>query len=181
MAQPCGSTRAGTGYVLDPLYLQHDAPQHPENRRRLEAITRSLSTGGLLSRLVPIAARDATPEELSWVHRSTYIDEVRSFSSEPAAWLNPDTYLGPDSYAAAVRAAGGVLAAVDAVMTGDCSSVFALVRPPGHHAVANRAMGFCLFNNVAVAARYAQRTYGLQRVLIVAVSVSRSLTTGPAL
>jgi acetoin utilization deacetylase AcuC-like enzyme len=167
MAQPGGSTRVSTGYVLDPLYLQHDQPEHPENRRRLDEISGHLNESGLLSRLVPVAARDATREELSWVHRPNYIDEVRSFSSEPASWLNPDTYLAPRSHAAAVRAVGGVLTAIDAVMLGHCSSVFALVRPPGHHAVANRAMGFCLFNNVAVAARYAQSAYGIQRVLIV--------------
>lgn len=167
MTQPHRFTRAGTGVVLDSLYLQHDEPEHPENRRRLDEITRYLSVSGLLPRLVSVVARDATRDELGLVHHPAYIDQVRQSSSQPSSWLSPDTYLGSHSYAAAVRAAGGVLSAVDSVMLGQCSSSFALVRPPGHHAVANRAMGFCLFNNVAIAARYAQKAYDLERVLIV--------------
>lgn len=167
MAQSDHPTRTSTGLVLDSLYLQHDEPGHAENRRRLDEITRNLSASGLVSRLVPIAARDATPAEIGLVHRPAYIEQLRLSSARPMSWLDPDTYLGPYSYAAAVRAVGGVLSAVDSVMAGHCSSAFALVRPPGHHAVANRAMGFCLFNNVAIAARYAQQVYGLERVLIV--------------
>jgi acetoin utilization deacetylase AcuC-like enzyme len=83
------------------------------------------------------------------------------------SWLDPDTYVGPRSFAAAVRAAGAVLTALDSVMQGESENAFALVRPPGHHAVAARAMGFCLFNNVAIAARYASSRYQLRRVLIV--------------
>lgn len=167
MGQPDGSARTSTGVVLDPLYLRHDQPEHPENRRRLDRIAQHLSTSGLLSRLTQLDARDATPEEIGLVHRPEYIEEVRRASCQSDSWLDPDTYLGPDSYAAAVRAVGGVLSAVDSVMLGSCCRAFALVRPPGHHAVANRAMGFCLFNNVAVGARYSQRTYGLQRALII--------------
>ncbi len=156
-----------SGYVLDPLFLEHDEPTHPENRRRLEHIARYLEESGLSARLRRLAARDASVEEVFRVHGPAYVEHVRASAAGTISWLDADTYLGPHSYEAAIRAAGGLLSAIDAVMRGECSNAFALVRPPGHHAVANRAMGFCLFNNAAIAARYALRSLGLERVLIV--------------
>lgn len=156
-----------TAYVYDPLYLKHDEPTHPENSRRLEQTMQHLQQTGLLDRLQAIAARDATTEEIAAVHRPSYIDEIRAASEGEQGWLDMDTYVGAYSYAAAVRAAGGLLQAVEAVLQGQVNNAFALVRPPGHHAVAGRAMGFCLFNNVAIAARYALREFHLERVLIV--------------
>jgi acetoin utilization deacetylase AcuC-like enzyme len=156
-----------TGYVYDPLYLKHDEPTHPENRRRLEQTMRRLQEAGLLERLKKIDARDASVEEVAAVHRPSYIEEIRAAAEGQQGWLDMDTYVGPHSYAAALRAAGGLLQAVQAVLQGEVHNAFALVRPPGHHAVAGRAMGFCLFNNVAIAARYALRESGLERVLIV--------------
>jgi len=156
-----------TAYVYDPLYLKHDEPTHPENSRRLEQTLHHLQEGGLLERLQSITARDASIEEVAAVHRPSYIEEIRAASEGSQGWLDPDTYVGPHSYAAALRAAGGLLQAVQAVQQGQANNAFALVRPPGHHAVASRAMGFCLFNNIAIAARYALRKFSLERVLIV--------------
>jgi len=156
-----------TAYVYDPLYVKHNEPTHPENSRRLERTMQHLQEVGLLERLQSLEARDATTEEVSAVHRPNYIEEVRAASEGRQGWLDPDTYVGPFSYAAALRAAGGVLRAVEGVLRGQVDNAFALVRPPGHHAVASRAMGFCLFNNVAIAARCALRQFNLERVLIV--------------
>jgi acetoin utilization deacetylase AcuC-like enzyme len=156
-----------TAYVYDPLYLKHDEPTHPENSCRLESTMRHLREAALLERLKRVAARDAAVEEVGAVHRPSYIQEIRAAAEGRQGWLDMDTYVGPHSYAAALRAAGGLLQAVQAVLQGEADNAFALVRPPGHHAVAGRAMGFCLFNNVAIAARYALREFGLERVLIV--------------
>lgn len=156
-----------TAYVYDPLYLRHDAAEHPENSRRLEQIMNHLREFGFLERMKSLPARDATLEELTAVHHPTYIERIRASSEGRAGWLDMDTYIGPYSYAAALRAAGGMLCAVEAVLANEVDNAFALVRPPGHHAVPNRAMGFCLFNNIAIAARYALQKHKLDRVLIV--------------
>ena len=155
-----------TGYVYDPLYLEHDSSTHPENKRRLEQTIDHLQKAGLLARMQPVAARDASLEELSAVHLLGHIERVQHTAAGGGGWLDPDTYVGVRSYDAAVRAAGGLLAAVQAVLDGEVDNAFALVRPPGHHALANRSMGFCLFNNIAVAARYALQQHGLQLSLI---------------
>ena len=157
---------AKTGYVYDPLYLLHDQPMHPENRTRLDAIVAHLQTTGLLDRLQQVPARDATDEQITRVHQPHYVGEVKEWSVRGRR-LDADTYVTTQSYPAALRAAGGVVAAVDAVLSGEVDDAFALVRPPGHHAVAGGAMGFCLFNNVAIAARHALVAHGLSRVLIV--------------
>jgi acetoin utilization deacetylase AcuC-like enzyme len=156
-----------TGYVYDPLYLEHDVPAHPENKRRLEQTMKHLGDAGLLGRMRQLGARDASIEEVSAVHRPAYIERVRNAAEGGGGWLDPDTYVGLRSYAAALRAAGGLLQAVDAVLGGEVDNAFALVRPPGHHAMANRGMGFCLFNSIAIAARYALQQHDLDRVLIV--------------
>ena len=156
-----------TGYVYDPLYLEHDSATHPENKRRLQQTLSHLQAAGLLDRMQSISARDASLHELSAVHDRGYIQRLQQVAEEGGGWLDPDTYVGNRSYDAAVRAAGGLLAAVEGVLDGDVDNAFALVRPPGHHALANRGMGFCLFNNIAVAARYALQQRRLQRVLIV--------------
>jgi len=155
------------GLVYDPLYLEHDTGTHVENAQRLVAIMTLLEESGLLARLASIPARDATSEELTLVHTAEYVERVRRVADSGGAWVDPDTYISPRSYQAAVRAAGGCLAAADAVMEGRVESVFCLVRPPGHHALESQAMGFCLFNNVAIAARYLQRRWDLRRLAIV--------------
>jgi acetoin utilization deacetylase AcuC-like enzyme len=155
------------GFVYDPIYLKHDTGQHPENSNRLLAIMRYLERTGPWQQLVSVKAEAATVEELSLVHEKRYISEVQELAEKGGGQLDPDTVVSVDSYKAAVYAAGGVIKATDVVMKGDMDSVFALVRPPGHHAIAGRGMGFCLFNNVAVAAEYALHTYKLERIAII--------------
>ncbi|MGQ9681471.1 MAG: histone deacetylase family protein [Anaerolineae bacterium] len=155
-----------TGYVFDPLHAGHDADDHPENARRLETVLRALREADLLRRLVAVPAADAPREALMLVHSPAYVDAVRHRASL-GGWLQPDTYVTTGSYAAAVRAAGGVCAAVRAVLEGDVRNAFALVRPPGHHALPDRSMGFCFFNNVAIAVREALRWGAVKRALIV--------------
>ena len=148
--------------VTDPLYLQHRVSGHVECPERLTAILDHLKKTGLLARLTPLAARDATVDEIALCHDRAYIEVVREACERGGGWFDADTYLNERSYAAAVRAVGGVLAAVEAVRDGRDRNALCLVRPPGHHATSRGGMGFCLFNNVAVAARFLRK-----RVLIV--------------
>ena len=155
------------GLVYDPIYLKHDTGQHVENAGRLEAIISHLEQTGLKQQLPPIKPRPATAEELSLVHHEQYISYIQAVAQKGGGWLDADTVMSPNSYDAALYAAGGVIKATEAVMNGEVASAFALVRPPGHHATPQRAMGFCLFNNVAVAAKYALASYGLEHILII--------------
>jgi acetoin utilization deacetylase AcuC-like enzyme len=155
------------GFVYDPIYLKHDTGQHPENVRRLEAVISQLEQTGIKRQLTPVEPRPATIAELSLVHREKYISQVREAARKGGGWLDVDTVMSADSYDAALYAAGGTIQATEAVINGDVNSAFALVRPPGHHATAQRAMGFCLFNNVAIAARNALTGHGLERVVII--------------
>ena len=158
-----------TGLVYDPRYLKHDmGAGHPESPNRLRAIMQHLEQSGTLKQLTRIEPRRAEDEWITKVHTPKYVASLAEHA--PASGrvsLDPDTSMSPGSLTAAYLAAGGVLAAVDAIVNKQVEHAFCAVRPPGHHAEANRAMGFCLFNNVAIAARYAQRRHGLQRVLIV--------------
>lgn len=160
-----------TGYVYHPIYLEHNQPGHPENARRLERILERLRESGVLERLTPVEARPATEEELARVHTPSHIAIVRRVAERGGGHLDADTYMNARSYDAAVMAAGGLLALVEAVVEGRVRNGFALVRPPGHHALADRGMGFCLFNNVAIAARHAQTLPGIQRVFIADIDV----------
>jgi len=154
--------------VRDPIYLKHsNGPLHPEGPERLLVIDRMLAEFPLKGHLVDISPRDATFEELAWIHDEKYIRRIEQTRESKFTVLDPDTSATSDSYAAALRAAGGTIEAAEAVLSERFPAAFAFVRPPGHHAEAGRAMGFCLFNNVAVAAAYALRRHDLKRVLIV--------------
>ncbi|MGD9118934.1 MAG: histone deacetylase [Dehalococcoidia bacterium] len=156
-----------TGCVYHPIYLKHDTGQHVEVAARLEAVIAYLEKTGLKSRLTLIEPRPATVDEIALVHQRGYIKEIEETAAKGGGWLDPDTVMSPDSYQAALYAAGGVIRAVEAVMAGEVSNAFALVRPPGHHATADQAMGFCLFNNIAIATEYALKEYKLERILII--------------
>jgi acetoin utilization deacetylase AcuC-like enzyme len=155
------------GFVYDPIFLEHDTGDHPENPRRMLAAMALLESSGVLARLTRIDARVATPAELALAHDAAYVAAVERVARDGGGWVDPDTLITPRSYDVAARAVGGTLAAVDAVMRGDVASAFCLVRPPGHHATPDQAMGFCIFNHIAVAARYARTAHGLDRVAIV--------------
>ncbi len=155
------------GYVFDPIYLDHDTGGHIENRSRLEETIDLLGKSNVLTELVNIPARPATKDELLTIHTEPHIQTVENSARAGGSWLDGDTVTSPKSYEAALYAAGGLIKALDAIMAGNVDSAFALVRPPGHHATARRAMGFCLFNNVAIAAKQATLKYKLERVLIV--------------
>jgi acetoin utilization deacetylase AcuC-like enzyme len=152
--------------VYDDLYLAHDTGHHPERAERLTATRRHLEATNLWSRATALPARDATPEELARVHDPMYIEEIRMIASSGGGAPDPDTIVSPMSFAAAVRAAGGCCAAAEALVAGRDRTALALVRPPGHHALPYAAMGFCLFNNIAVAARHFQEACGLDRLFI---------------
>jgi acetoin utilization deacetylase AcuC-like enzyme len=143
---------------------EHDTgPGHPEQATRFDAALR-----GLPSPVHPAPPRAATPDELSLCHTSAYIKIAeRDVASGRHSLSTGDTDISPGSFHAAVHAAGTVLTAVDMVVGNHAPNAFCVVRPPGHHATPSVGMGFCLFNNVAVAARYAQRQHGISRVLIV--------------
>jgi acetoin utilization deacetylase AcuC-like enzyme len=154
------------GVVYDPIYLEHDTGDHVENSQRLVTAMSYLKETGIKEKLTCLPARSASLEELEMIHTPGYISYVKSRAEKGGGCLDPDTVMSPKSYEAALYAAGGVLVAVEAVMNGEVDNVFALVRPPGHHAIRDRAMGFCIFNNVAIAAKFAMSKFSLNRVLI---------------
>jgi acetoin utilization deacetylase AcuC-like enzyme len=157
---------AKTGIVRDERYLEHDmGSYHVENPQRLVHIYRALDE--LDIPLEEITPRAATREEITAVHDPQYVDHIAATAGQSAVYLDADTSTSARSYEVSLLAAGGFLAAIDAVIGDLAANAFALVRPPGHHAERNRAMGFCIFNNIAVGARYALSAHGLERILIV--------------
>src|SRR5947208_1546933 len=169
-----------TALIYDPIFLEHlTPPKHPERPQRLEMAIKVLEALDWLQRdgLVQIPPREATEDELAAVHDRAYIRQIKEVAEEVAReaqqggrktrFFATDTYISAQSYAAAIKAAGAPLTAIDAITSGEVDNAYCLVRPPGHHALPDEAMGFCLFNNVAVAARYAIDRYGLERVMII--------------
>ncbi len=144
-----------------------DVP-HPERRERLSWTVSVLEDAGVLGRLTRLDSRHATRAELEMVHQAPMIDAIEELGAgSELAWAGPQARVGPGSWEAALASAGTLLEITDAVINGDAGNGFALIRPPGHHATASEPMGFCLFNNVAIAARHAQRVRGLERIAIV--------------
>ncbi len=156
-----------TGVVFDRRYADHVmGPAHIESPRRIEVLNRMLEERPPVE-FPRIAPRPAEESEIAWVHDPGYIGLVKATAGHDLTPLDPDTSAGPKTFETALLAAGGFLELLDAVMSGRVENGFALVRPPGHHAEAARAMGFCIFNNVAIAAEYLIRRHGLSRILIV--------------
>jgi acetoin utilization deacetylase AcuC-like enzyme/nucleotide-binding universal stress UspA family protein len=157
-----------TGIVRDAVLLEHrcDDP-HPENPGRLEAVFALLNGVENTLPLTSIVSRAAALEELTQVHDLSYVLRIAATAEEASSRLTPDTYACSRSYEAACRAAGAVIATIDAVIDGRVRNAFVPIRPPGHHAEIGKAMGFCLFNNVALGAEYARAVKGIQRVLVV--------------
>jgi len=157
-----------TGLVLDPLFERHDPGEgHFERPARYAALRHALADSGLLDSLYPIKPRAARDGDLRLVHTRSYLQAVRHDVARGAPLLSTgDTALGAHTFDVALMSAGACVAAVDAIFAGRVRNAFAAVRPPGHHATAARGMGFCVFNNVAIAARYAQKVYHAERILI---------------
>ncbi|OGL43007.1 MAG: histone deacetylase [Candidatus Schekmanbacteria bacterium GWA2_38_11] len=158
-----------TGFIYHEDYLKHDTgPGHPERPERLKAIVRVLEESSLLSKLTRIEPAKSELEWIREIHTQDYIDHVSDSCKRGDIFLDSgDTGICPDSYGVAMLAAGGCLKAADAVMAGVVDNAFCAVRPPGHHAEKEEAMGFCIFNNIAILARYLQKRYGLGKILVI--------------
>ncbi len=156
-----------TGIVKDKRYIDHRTGDfHPESHKRLEIIYDMLNDPDMMDIYTDVPVREATEEELLYIHSKDYISMVAATAGKPYSYLDADTQTSPGSYQAALLAAGGLCNAIKMVKEGEINNAFALVRPPGHHAERNRGMGFCIFNNVAIGAIYAQKGLDLNRILI---------------
>src|SRR3972149_5040037 len=154
--------------IYDDIFLKHDTGYgHPENAKRLENTVRYLKESRLWEQLRVERPRAASLEEIGLVHPQTYIETIKRIADTGGGWLDGDTVVSRASYDAAVHAAGAPLTAIDLIMKRGEKKGFFLGRPPGHHATPARGIGFCLFNNVAIAAKYLQSKYHLEKILIV--------------
>jgi acetoin utilization deacetylase AcuC-like enzyme len=154
------------GIVSHPDFFIHDNPSHPEKKERLQAILSLLRNENLLDSLVQLAPLPATVDEVASVHTKEHIANIQRLCQSGRTGVDADTYLVPESYQVGLLSVGAALTAMRSVMRGTLDVCFSLGRPPGHHAEPNRGMGFCLFNNIAVAARQAREEFGVKRILI---------------
>lgn len=171
-----------TGFIWDESYLWHsngdsalmlpagglvEKDIHAENAETKRRVKNLLERSKYIKQLECIDPREATEVEIKYVHSPEYIKEVKKVSENGGGGIGNMTYVGPDSFEIASLAIGGALSGVDAVMEGKIKNAYVLTRPPGHHAEKDYGSGFCLFNNVAIAAHYARKTYGIDRIMIV--------------
>jgi acetoin utilization deacetylase AcuC-like enzyme len=151
------------GFIYDDIFLTHEMPSgHPESGERLLAIIRTLKQSEIWGKLIRLKPRKAEKRDILSVHTDSYIEKIMKFTG----YFDPDTYISKNSVEAALYASGAVIEAVEGCRTGNIDRAFCAVRPPGHHAETNRAMGFCIFNNIAVGARYAQQS-GFRKVFVI--------------
>jgi acetoin utilization deacetylase AcuC-like enzyme len=158
---------AGVALLYDEVYLKHNTGTHPERGERVKHCHDYLVSKPIFASLIHLKPRPATEDEILLVHDKRYFDYLNSIPQTETVALDPDTLFGPGSLEAAVFAAGAVTTAVDSIISDSCDRAFCLVRPPGHHALPDRAMGFCILNNIAIGAAYAVRTCGLERAAII--------------
>lgn len=157
-----------TGIVKDSRYLQHASGfSHPESPERLASVYEMLDNPHMSWKYVDIEPRAASHDEIAYVHTSSYIHYIAGTAGKNCVFLDSDTIAGAETYEIAKLAVGGLMNAIDSVMTGEVDNAFAFVRPPGHHAVPGNSAGFCVFNNVAVGAMHAIKKHGLKKILIV--------------
>jgi acetoin utilization deacetylase AcuC-like enzyme len=151
----------------DPLFQRHETGRHPEQPARLVAIQNRLESAGLVAQCLRGTYKPLTPEAVCEIHAPEVVANAQRLAEAGGGWIEADTFVSPASYQVALAAAGACVAGVDQVMRGVDRSALCLVRPPGHHATPGHSMGFCLFNNVALAAQHAREAFGLDRILIV--------------
>jgi acetoin utilization deacetylase AcuC-like enzyme len=156
-----------TAIITNPLHTRHDEPSHEEQAARLLGIEAAIDKSGLRPDLVELAAQPASEAQILALHQRRLLEIVRSTASRAPSWIGMDTYTTPGSWEAARMAAGAATIATEAVAGGQVSNAFALIRPPGHHATPSQPMGFCLLNNIAIAARHALDVLGVERLAIV--------------
>ncbi len=152
--------------VYSDRFKEHDTGNHPENARRMDAVTNALREKLSQESIAWSDPRPATLEELQLVHSEEYIQSIETLAKNGGGRADPDTVVSASSYEIARLSAGAFLTAVDSVCKGKCRRAFVVSRPPGHHAFPNKAMGFCIFNNISLAARYAQKKYEIGNILI---------------
>ena len=156
-----------TGFLFSEIFLDHETGNHPECPDRLKAVKSAVDTSKIEKDLFFVEPEEATQEQISLIHLPEYIKSVMNSCKLGDRFLNADTMICKKSYDTALLAAGGVLKVLSLILEGTLKNGFCAVRPPGHHAESNRAMGFCLFNNVAIAARFAVNNMGLKKVFII--------------
>jgi acetoin utilization deacetylase AcuC-like enzyme len=160
--------KAKTGFVYHQDYLKHETgEQHPENSKRLVHLLEHLRNAGVWEKLEQIKPYNSSSKWIKLVHSPAYIKSIEEACKNGVEMLDADTVISRDSYNVALLAVGGVLAGVDAVVNKKVKNAFCAVRPPGHHAEYERAMGFCIFNNIAIATRYIQKKHNFKKILIV--------------
>lgn len=156
-----------TIYTTHPIFPDHDLPDHPEHAGRIRAVWRRLEEDGLTARMMAHTPWAISDGLILSVHSPAYLDLLRTLTDyQQTVHFDADTYATPNSLSIARLAAGAVVEAIDSVLSGKAANGLAAVRPPGHHAMPDHAMGFCLLGNIAIGARFAQRAHGLKRVLI---------------
>jgi len=166
------ATETKFGFLIDDCYLEHDpGSRHPESPERLRAIQAALASHETIAGWSRLAPRRARQEELEMVHRASLVDRVEKAARKAPSYLDADTVVSARSYETALSAVGGVIECVEAIASGRLKRGFAFVRPPGHHAEPDKAMGFCLFNNVALGAAHARRLHGMKRIAVVDIDL----------